>query len=79
MKVPKYIRNAMHKVARHSQLADIHMREVECWLEMRGVDLSTDGLRDGGGCSLEELEYGLDIADDLCERIESMSREESGE
>lgn len=71
MKVPKHIKEKMHRVARLNSLADYEMRKVECWLEKRGFDVTSDGgLRDGGGCSLEELEYGNDITDLLCERIE---------
>ena len=70
MKVPGYIRYKMHLVARRSKQNEMDMRDVEEWLEARGFDVSVDGLRDGGGCSLDELEDGVDITDDLCERIE---------
>lgn len=71
MKVPKYIKKKMHNVARLSNLADREMQDVEEWLEKNGIDVSFEnGIRDGSGCSLEELEYGNDITDELCERIE---------
>lgn len=43
-------------------------RKVAEWLECHGVDV--DALSDGSGCGFEELMYGLNIADELCERIE---------
>lgn len=70
MKVPNYIKNKMHKVAQIHARAIEEMNQVEDWLENHGFDTSDLSLRDGGGCSLEELEYGNDITDELCERIE---------
>lgn len=75
MRVPNYIKQKMHRVAHLNALAEQEMRNIEEWLESHGIDTSysaTDGggLRDGSGCSLEELEYGNDITDELCERIE---------
>lgn len=74
MRVPEYIKKEMRQVARHAFLANEHMRKVEDWLESRGIDTSfTDGgLRDGSGCGLEELEYGENIVEELCKRIEGM-------
>ena len=71
MKIPGYIRYKMHRVAKLHAEATEEMEHVEAWLEAKGFDTSERGLRDGGGCSLEELEYGLDITDELCGRIES--------
>lgn len=68
MNVPKYIRDKMHRIARINAAADQEMRAVEFWLEKNGCDI--EALRDGCGCSLEELEYGHDITDELCDRIE---------
>lgn len=68
MKVPKYIREKMHRCAVLNAQADAEMEAVEEWLQKRGID--TETLRDGSGCSLEELEYGNDITDELCDRIE---------
>lgn len=46
------------------------MREIEDWLEAHGVDTSENGLRCGDGCSLDELEYGFDITDQICAKLE---------
>lgn len=69
MKVPKYIKEKMHRIVALNQAAAAEMEDVEAWLEQKGFDI--EALRDGSGCSLEELEYGVDIADDLCARIEA--------
>ena len=42
-------------------------REIEREFEARG--LHPDIYRDSGGCSLEELEAGNDITDELFERL----------
>ena len=68
MKVPKYIREKMRRCAVLNQQAAAEMQALEEWLEKNGFDI--EDLRDGSGCSLEELEYGNDIADELCDRIE---------
>lgn len=62
-------------MAHLNALAEYEMKKIEDWLESHGIDASYSamdggGLRDGSGCSLEELEYGNDITDELCERIE---------
>lgn len=69
MKVPKHIRESMRKCADYNNRAAYEMRKVEYWLEQHGID--PDLLRDGNGWSLEELEYGNNIVDELCERIET--------
>ena len=69
MKVPNYIRKKMHRCVSLQNQAAAEMRAVEDWLEKNGFDI--DALRDGGGCSLEELEYGNDITDEFCDRIEN--------
>lgn len=69
MKVPKHIQDKMHKVAElHRKAADISA-DVDDWLVDHGFDI--EGLRCGDGYSLEELDYGNDVTDILCERIES--------
>lgn len=72
MKIPAYIRYKMHRVAKlHSEANDI-MHDIETWFEKNGV--SIDYLRctvGGNGFSLEELDYGLDVTDRLCEFLES--------
>ena len=69
LKVPKYIREKMHRVARLQVLQDYEMKIIEEWLESKGFDI--DALRDGCGCSLTDLEYGNDITDSFCERLET--------
>ena len=71
MKVPKYIKQKMHRVARLTCLARYEMMKVEEWLQEH--DIETDygsSMRCGDGNSLEELEYGNDITDSLCSKIE---------
>lgn len=68
MMVPLYIKKKMHSVVKYSRASAAAMKVVESWLELHGID--PESIRDGNGCSLEELEYGNDIVDSLCERIE---------
>lgn len=70
MKVPKYIRKKMHQIALYAGMAARLDREVGLWLERHGVDV--ERLSDGGGCGYEELCYGNDTTDELCELIEQM-------
>lgn len=70
MKIPNYIKKKMRDVVKHSRASEEAMKDVESWLEFNGID--PELIRDGGGCSLEELEYGNDIVDILCERIENL-------
>lgn len=70
IKVPAYIRAKMRRVAELHRQSSALMRDIEAWLETHGVDTSEDGLRCGDGCSLEDLEYGIDITDLLCAKIE---------
>ena len=68
MRVPKYIREKMRRCATLYKQVAAEMEMIEKWLEKNGFDI--EDLRDGSGVSLEELEYGNDIADELCDRIE---------
>lgn len=70
-KVPEYIKSKMRRVVFLHQQASVVMEEVERWLEEHGIETGVDGLRDGCGTGLDELEYGNDCVDDLCERIEN--------
>lgn len=70
MKVPKYIRKKMHQIALYAGLAAKLDREVELWMERHGVDV--ERLSDGSGYGYEELSYGNDTTDELCELIEQM-------
>lgn len=76
-KVPMYIKNKMKYVTELSRKMDRAMGDVESWLYLNGLDPDCE-LRDGGGCSLEELEYGNDVTDALCERIESLLEGKNG-
>ena len=70
MKVPKYIREKMHRIALYAGMASNLDREVGLWLERNGIDV--EKLSDGGGSGYEELSYGNDVTDELCAQIEQM-------
>lgn len=70
MKVPKYIREKMHRIALHARMVSDLDREVGIWLEQNGIDV--EKLSDGGGSGYEELSYGNDVTDELCAKIEQM-------
>ena len=70
MKVPKYIREKMHRIALHARMVSDLDREVGIWLEQNGIDV--EKLSDGGGSAYEELSYGNDVTDELCAQIEQM-------
>lgn len=70
MKVPKYIREKMHRIALHARMVSDLDREVGIWLEQNGIDV--EKLSDGGGSGYEELSYGNDVTDELCAPIEQM-------
>lgn len=69
MKIPKHIRDKMHCIADLHYKAAVMSRAVDDWLINKGFDI--DELRCGDGYSLEELDYGNDVTDILCERIEN--------
>ncbi len=68
MKVPKYIQAKMHRLASISADAAALSKEIDDWFISRGFVI--EDLRSGDGLSLEELEYGNDITEVFCERIE---------
>lgn len=70
MKVPEYIKIKMRKVVELQNKSSKLMDEIEEWMELKGIDTGFDGLRDGSGIGLEELDYGNDCVEDLCERLE---------
>ena len=70
MKVPKYIREKMHRIALHARMVSDLDREVGIWLEQNGIDV--EKLSDGGGSGYEELSYGNDVTDELCAQIEQL-------
>lgn len=67
--MPGYIRHKMHRGAQLHAEASKLIRQVDEWFESRGY--VAEDLRRGDGFSLEELDYGNDVTDVLCERIES--------
>ena len=69
MKIPKHIRQKMHKIAEFSHKSGELSSEVDAWFEAHGYDIAE--LRCGDGCSLEELNYGNDVVYAFCERIEN--------
>lgn len=68
MKIPNHIRKKMNLTALYASKAANLNKQVSDWLESHGVDV--DALSDGSGCGFEELMYGRNITDELCERIE---------
>lgn len=69
MKVPEYIRRKMHRAAKLYAEASRLTSQVDAWFENRGYSL--ENLRRGDGLSLEELDYGNDVTDVFCDRVES--------
>lgn len=68
MRIPNHIRKKMNLTALYaSKAADLN-QQVAAWLECHGVDV--DALSCGCGYGFEELMYGNDVTDELCERIE---------
>ena len=72
IKIPKYIRQKKCTASLTFTLQqNKEMQVVEAWLENQGFDTSMQGLRCGNGYSLEELDYGNDCTDELCESMEN--------
>ena len=77
MKIPKHIRDKMHKIADlHNKATELGI-EIDNWFISHGFDI--EELRDGSGVSLEELDYGNDVTDAFCERIENGDFRQYGE
>lgn len=70
MKIPKYMQDKMHKVAKLHNQANVIMAEVNEWFEKQGYGYDDLFIRNGNGISLEELEYGNDITDDFVKAAE---------
>lgn len=68
MKVPEYIRRKMHRAAKLHAEASKLTSQVDAWFESRGY--TPENLRCGDGLSLEELDYGNDVTDVFCDRVE---------
>ena len=75
MKVPKHMRNRMHRAARLSKAMLTEMRIVDDWFISRGYNI--EELRSGDGTSLEEIEYGNDVTDVFCQKVENGDFEEA--
>ena len=69
MRVPKYIQDKMHRLAKLSNQAADLSREIDRFFIEKGYDI--EALRSGDGISLEELEYGVDVTELICKAIES--------
>lgn len=70
VRVPNYIRVKMHQLALHAAKAAEYDREICKWLDSHGVDV--ENISSGDGESFEELSYGNDVTEVLCDRIEKM-------
>lgn len=69
MKVSKEIQNKMHRLAKLTAKASDLDREINNYFEEHGYDI--DMLRSGDGESLDELNYGNDVTDEFCIRMEN--------
>jgi hypothetical protein len=69
MKISKYIKNKMHKLADLSYKASKLSQEIDNYFEENKYDI--EELRSGDGISLEELEYGNDVTDQFCDWFEN--------
>jgi len=68
MKIPQYIIDDMKRAARHFSSGAAIMERVNGWFESRGF--APEELRNCDGCSLEEIEYGNDIAEEFARKME---------
>lgn len=67
MRVPNYIKVKMHRIATLQKQAASLSAEVDNWFIDHGFNI--EELRCGDGQSLEELDYGNDVTNELCNRI----------
>lgn len=67
-RVPKYIKDKMHRIAKMQKALALETKEIEEWLNEHGLD--SEEFRNGDGNSLEEIDYGNDVTDIIVERIE---------
>ena len=56
MRIPKYIRQKLLLASANAQKIAELMNEAQAWFEKQGF--TSEELRSGNGCSLEEFEYG---------------------
>ena len=73
MKVPKYIVDMLYQCLNYNRKAADLMTNVEGWMAAHGLD--AEAFRDGGGYSLEEIEYGNDVIVELVDRINTALKE----
>ena len=76
MKIPGHIREKMHKIALYARKASDLDHEVGLWLERCGLEV--EKLSSGDGFGFEELLYGNDVTDALCDLIEQMEGKKDG-
>lgn len=69
MKVLKTIQNKMHRLAKLTAQASELAGEINAYFEDNGYDI--DELRSGDGETLDELDYGNDITDVFCTKMEN--------
>lgn len=68
MKIPKYIKDKMHRAAKGYARLNQEMCEINEWFEEHGI--TAEELRCGDGESLEEIEYGNDVTAAICKKFE---------
>ena len=74
MVVSKEIQKKMHRLAKLSAEAAALSQEIDSYFQAKGYSVEPydpDSLRCGNGCSLEELELGNDITDEIVSAIEN--------
>lgn len=69
MKIPEYIKRKMHSAAKNFQQGAALMADVDKWFDAHGFPAEV--IRSGDGTSLEEIEYGNDVTEVFCARIEA--------
>jgi hypothetical protein len=74
MKIPKHIKQKMHRLARIHQDADRIALELTMYFDGQGFD--TDDIWEAKGLCLEELECGNDITEELCRSLEAEAERE---
>lgn len=69
MRVSKKIQNKMHRLAKLTEQASELAGEINNYFKDNGYDI--DELRTGDGESLDELDYGNDVTDAFCTKMEN--------
>lgn len=68
MHIPQYMKDTLRSAYKHYRLGIEKMAAFEDWLEAHGIDPEDLRVADGNG--LEEIEYGNDVVEAVCSRIE---------